>query len=103
VRADGDFRDELLALAAAADAEIAREAGNRREKPRAVLDAPEHGIEALFVDDLGQLLVERTIFLLRAGEGDRAWDGLVADLRASYQTVDGIELLRKEISELLQE
>jgi len=103
VRSDGDFRDELLALAAEVDAEIAREASNGRDKPHAVLDAPQNGIETSFVDDLGQLLVKRTILLVRAGEEDRAWEDLAADLRVHYQTVDGIDLLRKEIGELLLE
>lgn len=103
VESDGDFRDELLALAAEVDVEIAREAGDRREKPHAILDTPQNGIEASFIDDLGQLLVKRTIFLARAGEEYRAWEDLASDLRRYYRTVDGIELLRKEIGELLRE
>jgi hypothetical protein len=102
-RADEHFRDEYLVLAEAADAEIASEVRNRRERPHAVLDESEDGVEASFVDDLGQLLVKRTIFLLRAGEERRAWEGFVSDLRTCYQTADGVELLRTEISELLQE
>jgi hypothetical protein len=102
-RADGDFHDEFLALSAAVESEIASEARDRPGKPRAVLDEPEDGSEASFVDDLGQLLVKRTIFLLRAGEEDRARDELTSDLREYYQTDSGIELLKKEIGEVLRE
>jgi len=40
---------------------------------------------------------------VRAGDEDRAWEDLAADLRVHYQTIDGIELLRKETGELLRE
>jgi hypothetical protein len=48
------------------------------------------------------LLVKRTIFYLRAGEVERAWRELSADVRRFYQTVDGVELLEREVTELLR-
>jgi hypothetical protein len=99
---DGPFRKRYLELAAEADAAVAVEANGRSKKPRAILDAPAKGIEAAFVDDLGQLLVKRTVFYLRAGEDERAWWELSADVRRFYQTVDGVELLEREITELLR-
>ncbi len=99
---DRAFRERYLELAAEADAAIAAEALRRSQKPRAILDAPAKGSEASFVDDLGQLLVKRTIFCLRAGEVERAWRELSADVRRFYQTVDGVELLEREVTELLR-
>lgn len=99
---DGAFRDRYLELASEADAEVAAEASGRSKMPRAILDAPAKGIDAAFVDDLGQLLVKRTVFYLRAGEDERAWRELSGDVRKYYETMDGVELLEREITELLR-
>lgn len=98
---DRAFRDDYLARAGETDAMIDEQPRARTRKPRAILDDPGKGIEAVFVDDLGQLLVKRTILLLRAGENTRAWRELSDDVKAFYQSQDGIELLFAEISELL--
>jgi len=88
-------------LASETERLIEDEAVGRGAKPRAILDDPSRGIDAAFVDDLGQLLVKRTILLLRAGEDERAWRELSEGVSAFYQTPDGVELLVAEISELL--
>lgn len=103
VRSDAAFRERYLELAARAEADIAAEARARSKKPPAILDRAEQGTEASFADDLGQLLVKRTIFYLRAGEEDRAWETFASDVRRYYQDVTGVDLLKKEIIELLRQ
>lgn len=101
VPADDAFRDEYAKLAEAAQPEIAAEAGRRTTKPSGILGPVDGSGEASFSDDLGQLLVKRTIFLLRAGEEERAWREFDVDVARWYATRDGADRLRKEIAELL--
>jgi len=102
VPADEEFRDEYARLAAATDAEITAEAKRRPKHAAAILGPTDAGGERPFVDDLGQLLVKRTIFLVRAGEEGRAWAAFAADVARYYLSDDGAELLRTEIDKLLQ-
>ncbi len=97
------FRDEYARLAAATDAEIAAEAKRRPKKPDAILGPIDESGERPFVDDLGQMLVKRTIFLVRAGEEERAWQSFAVDITTYYRTADGVEILRTEIDELLRQ
>jgi hypothetical protein len=101
--ADDAFQDVYAKLAVAADAEIAAEARHRTARPRAILDRPADPSSASFTDDLGQLLVKRTIFMIRAGDEEKAWPAFAADIARYYQTTDGTEPLRTEITELLRQ
>jgi hypothetical protein len=101
--ADEAFQDVYAKLAAAADAEIAAEARRRTATPRAILDQSADPSQASFTDDLGQMLVKRTIFLVRAGEEEKAWQAFAADITRYYQTTDGTEPLKTEIIELLRQ
>lgn len=101
VPASDAFRDEYAKLAAAAEAAIAAGAKRRTTTPAAILGPADGTGEASFSDDLGQLLVKRTIFLLRAGEEVRAWRQFDADVARYYAAATGADLLRKEITELL--
>ena len=103
VPADDAFRDEYARLAAATEAEITAEAKRRPKRAAAILAPNDASGERPFVDDLGQLLVKRTIFLVRAGEEERAWQSFAADVAAYYRSAEGVDTLRGEISELLRE
>jgi len=89
------FRKDYLEQAATMKREIKAETAKRTEKPSAILSGAD------FTDDLGQLLVKRTILYLQAGEDHRAWETFEADVRRNYQSVEGVDLLRKEILESL--
>lgn len=101
VAADDAFRDVYAKLATDAGAEIAAEARRRTARPRAILDQADDPAEASFSDNLGQLLVKRTIFLVRSGEDVNAWQAFSADIERYYQTTDGADLLQREIVDLL--
>jgi hypothetical protein len=99
--ADDAFQDEYARLATEADAEIAAEAKRRSKNAAAILGPVDASGERPFADDLGQLLVKRTIFMLRAGEGENAWRAFAADIARYYQTTDGTGPLKAEIITLL--
>ncbi len=102
VPADEEFREEYARLAADADAEIAATAKRRTENAAAILGPADAGGERPFTDDLGQLLVKRTIFLVRAGEEEKAWEAFAADVARYYRTTDGAEIVRAEVIDLLR-
>ena len=103
VPANDAFRDEYARLAADADAKVAAEAKRRPKNPGAILGPTDGSGERPFTDDLGQLLVRRTIFLVRAGEEEEAWKAFAADIARYYLAADGTELLRTEIIGLLRQ
>lgn len=57
----------------------------------------------VFADDLGPLLVQRTILYLFAREDKKAWGTLLKDVRSRYKTTQGVGTLRREIEKLLEE
>jgi hypothetical protein len=99
--ADDAFQDVYAKLAAAADADIAAEAKRRSKNAAAILGPVDASGERPFADNLGQLLVKRTIFLVRAGEAERAWVSFYADVARFYQGSDGAKSLEAEVEELL--
>jgi hypothetical protein len=99
--ANDAFRDVYQELAAAAEEEITAEAATRLKRSAAILIKKPGGDEPEFTDELGQLLVKRTVLLLRAGEEERAWDAFVADVARFFLSAEGAELLREEITEML--
>jgi hypothetical protein len=101
--ADDAFKDVYAKLAAGVDAEIAAEAKRRSKNAVAILGPVDASGEQPFADDLGQLLVKRTIFLVRAGEEEKAWQAFAADVARYYQAADGTDLLKREVVELLRQ
>jgi hypothetical protein len=99
------FKTEYLQEAAAVDQKIRREAASRGGKPRAILK-PGFGPgfeNAVFADNLGQLLVERTILYLYAREDQKAWDALRRDVSRYYLTSAWAPQLKQEILKTMQE
>ena len=99
--ANASFKDFYLKAAAASDAEIKKEAGNRRRKPPAILASrysPE--LSCLhFSDSLGQLLVKRTVLYLYAREDARAWQSLKAGVKKYYRSGRCLPELQRDIQE----
>jgi hypothetical protein len=66
-------------------------------KPEAILSADD------IVDDLGLLLIRRTILLLYAREDRQAWESLARDLDHYYQTRGGLNKLKRGLQSRLNE
>ncbi|MCX5892290.1 MAG: hypothetical protein NTW80_04835, partial [Deltaproteobacteria bacterium] len=99
------FKEIYLKEAVDADVEILKEASNRLAKPEAIL-APGlgSGYESLhFSDNLGQLLITRTILFLYAREDARAWQSLEEDVKKYYRTTKWVPELQREIQQMMSE
>jgi hypothetical protein len=93
------FKERYLKDAAATANEIAEAAAKRSGKPPAILKSdfgPGFAL-MLFSDDLGQLLVKRTIYYLYAREDKKAWETFSRDVKQYYQTTKWMDELKKEI------
>lgn len=88
------FKDAYLKQVNRVENEIRKLAATKREKPATILNDVEKGD---FSDELGQLLIKRTILYLYAGEEEKAWQGLATDLRKYYKSDKGLATLRSEI------
>lgn len=89
------FRDFYLRQAAIIEQEISNAARQRLRRPPALLSQDE------FTDDLGQLLIKRTIYLIMAGAWDQARSVLESEVRRYYQTTRGVAELFREVSQTL--
>lgn len=99
------FKDIYLKEVAAVDQQI-RQQGNRQGRiPEAILRpgfGP--GFEGMvFSDNLGQLLVKRTILYLYAREDRKAWDTFKQEVQRSYRTSAWVPQLQQEIEKILGE
>ncbi len=99
------FKAEYLKNAEETDREIRQHLKKRRGRPPAILKAGfGSGFDALnFSDELGQLLVRRTLYLLYAREDQRAWESFSRDVAGFYQTSRFAPELRNEIQRMLQD
>jgi len=99
------FKDEYMKEAAAVDQKIHRQATPQDGKAEAILRTePGAGFEgAMFADNLGQFLVERTILYLYAREDRLAWDTFRRDVSRYYGTSDWVPQLEQEILKTLEE
>jgi hypothetical protein len=93
------FKDVYMKEAAAVDQKIRRQATPQDGKAKAILRPGfSPGFENLmFSDNLGQLLVERTILYLYAREDQTAWDTFKRDVSRYYLTSDWVPQLQQEI------
>lgn len=96
------FKAFYLAGVPKIDREIQQALKARKSRPQAILKKEAGGLSDFkFTDDLGQLLVKRTILLLYAGEEARAWQELEADVKKYYQSSRWLPELQRDIQELL--
>ena len=93
------FKDVYMKEAAAVDQKIRREASPQDGKAEAILRSEfGPGLEgAKFADNLGQLLVERTVLYLYAREDQKAWDTFKRDVSRYYLTSAWAPQLQQEI------
>ncbi len=90
------YRDEIAEV----NAEIEEKKRSMGSKSSALLRGD--GMR-VFADELGPLLVQRTILYLFAREDRRAWETFLKDVRSRYKTAEGVAMLRREIEKLLKE
>lgn len=97
------FKDVFLRHAAATEREIQKATARRPTRPPAILKAGfGTGYNNLnFSDNLGQLLVKRTLYLLYAREDQRAWETFAHDVGQYYQTSRWVPELKAEIGKML--
>jgi hypothetical protein len=88
------FKDVYIREAQELAGEIGQELAARKEKPEAILTGEGR---ASFSDDVGQLLVLRTILYLYAREDQKAWSTLAAEVKKYYQTFQGLEKIKQGI------
>lgn len=94
------FKEVYLQQAQGLAGEIGQELAAREEKPPAIFTVEMVG-SASFSDDIGQLLVLRTILYLYAREDKKAWSTLAADVKKYYQTSKGLGKIKQEIIQKL--
>ena len=99
------FKAEYLEKAQKTQKEIQQSLINRRAQPPAILKSGfSSGFEALnFSDELGQLLVKRTLYLLYARDDQTAWQTFTRDVARYYQSSQWVPELKAEIQKKLQE
>jgi hypothetical protein len=90
------YRDEIAEL----NLEIDEKTGTKKTKPYGILAGNE---DRHFSDELGQLLVQKMILYLFAGENQKAWGTFIKDVKSHYKTTEGAALLKKEIEKMLRE
>jgi hypothetical protein len=98
------FKPEYMNDAAAVDGKIRQQAAPQDGKASAILKPGfSAGFEnMMFSDNLGQLLVKRTILYLYAREDRLAWDTLRRDVSRYYLTSDWVPQLQEEILKTLR-
>jgi hypothetical protein len=98
------FKAEYLKQADATQQEIQREVKKRRARPQAILGK---GFGAGFAnlnfsDQLGQLLVRRTLYLLYARGDQKAWQSFSRDVGRYYGSTQYLSQLKADIEKKLQ-
>jgi hypothetical protein len=99
------FRALYLKHAEETQKEIEENLKNRGSRPPAILKSGYgSGFEGLnFSDELGQLLVKRTVYLLYARENQTAWQTFSRDVARFYQSTRWLPELKAEIQKKLKE
>lgn len=98
------FQAEYLKHAEEAQKEIQQSLQKRKTRPAAILESGfGSGFASLnFSDELGQLLVKRTLYLVYARHDQTAWQTFSRDVARYYQTSRGAPELQAEIKQKLQ-
>jgi hypothetical protein len=95
------FRNKYLQQMRGVEADIAAALSNRTSRPSALLLGKDRG--KFFSDDLGQLLVKRTLLYIYARQEKTAWKTLEQDVRKFYRQDSGIKRIRADIEKILAE
>jgi len=95
------FRSSYLEGVKAIDDEIKEAVSKRTSRPAALLVGKDQG--EFFSDEIGQLLVKRTLLYLYARHETTAWTTLERDVRKLYRQDRGLRQIRSEIRKILAE
>lgn len=90
------YRDEIAEI----NWEIEEKARSRTSKVSAIVSKTD---DRPFSDELGQLIVQKTILYLFSGEKRKAWETFIRDIKSHYETTEGADILKREIEKLLKE
>jgi hypothetical protein len=82
------------------NSEIDEKARAKKARPRAIISGNEDG---RFTDELGQLLVQKTVLHLFARESQKGWGTFLKDVKSHYETTEGVALLQREIEKIMKE
>jgi hypothetical protein len=94
------FRNNYLAAVHEIDNELSDVLRKRSTVPESILLNDE---SHFFSDELGQLLVKRTILYLYAGEDRKAWSTFDRDVRKYYGTRRTLEEIKREIKRTMKD
>jgi hypothetical protein len=95
------FRSRYLEEAKAVDDELKEAISKRTSRPAALLLGKDQG--EFFSDEVGQLLVKRTLLYIYARQEKTAWKTLERDARKLYRQDSGLKRIRTEIRKILAE
>lgn len=95
------FRNKYLQQMRGVEADMEAALSNRTSRPSALLLGKDRG--EFFSDDLGQLLVKRTLLYLYARQEKTAWKTLERDVRKFYRQDSGVKRIRADIEKILAE
>jgi hypothetical protein len=95
------FRDKYLQQIKAVEADMATALLKRTTRPAVLTLGKDQG--EFFSDELGQLLVKRTLLYIYAREEKTAWKTLEQDVRKYYRHDKGLRQIRAEITKRLAE
>jgi hypothetical protein len=94
------FRKEFLQAVEEVEGEITDRLNKRNNRPAFILSDDD---SEFFSDELGQLLIKRTILYLYAREDQKAWKTLDRDVRKHYKSSKGLHRIKSEIRKTLNE
>ena len=95
------FRSRYLEEAKTVEAGMERAVSKRTSRPAALLLGKDQG--EFFSDEVGQLLVKRTLLYLYARQEKTAWKTLQRDMKRYYGQDRGFRQIRTEIGKVLAE
>ena len=95
------FRKRYLEEAKTVEADLARAVSKRTSRPATLLLGKDQG--EFFSDEVGQLLVKRTLLYIYARQEKTAWKTLERDARKLYRQDSGLKRIRTEIRKVLAE
>ena len=95
------FRSRYLEEAKTVEAEMEQAVSKRTSRPATLLLGKDQG--EFFSDEVGQLLVKRTLLYIYARQEKTAWKTLERDARKLYRQDSGLKRIRTEIRKILAE
>ena len=95
------FRSRYIEEVKTVEAEMEQAVSKRTSRPATLLFGQDKG--EFFSDEVGQLLVKRTLLYVYARQEKTAWKALERDVRKLYRHDRGLKRIRTEIRKILAE